>query len=370
MRESHSFTEYVKNNLDNKLWTALENHIENADVKDLELRTRLRVIGKVELEDREYKSVKAKPYNGTEIKISIIWDATLDVWDDDIYHSDATDVAYQWFQFSCHGDLARNLQDFSIESIEVYSSNRKSEELSDNLVPIIRTADLETYADEFLAKFCPDAKTSPMAIDPFELASTLGLTVIKHCISKDHDIFGQIFFKDTDTQVYDEPSATYQTIHVKRGTILADPEIVFYRNLGSYNNTIIHECVHWVLHQNAFLLENLFNTEASQIRCQVTGGIANVQNDGTMWMEWQANALTPRIQMPYAMFRREANRLFRQYLEAYHTREKGEVVGLVIMELARVFNVSDVSAKFRLSEVGYDSQGSWGLQALRCVRLL
>lgn len=74
-------------------------------------------------------------------------------------------------------------------------------------------------------------------------------------------------------------------------------------NLGKVNNTIVHECVHWDLHRKAFELERLYNKEASRIKCQVAGGVEENSWTATEWMEWQANALTPRIQMPMAMFK-------------------------------------------------------------------
>ena len=85
---------------------------------------------------------------------------------------------------------------------------------------------------------------------------------------------------------------------VKAGTIFVDPKAYFLRNLGAVNNTIIHECVHWDKHRKAFELERLYNESVNKIKCKVVGGIKDGDKDATGWMEWQANALAPRIQMP------------------------------------------------------------------------
>ena len=53
-------------------------------------------------------------------------------------------------------------------------------------------------------------------------------------------------------------------------------------------------------------LERLYNSSVTRIKCQVIGGIKDNSRDATDWMEWQANALTPKIQMPIAMFKTQA----------------------------------------------------------------
>lgn len=64
---------------------------------------------------------------------------------------------------------------------------------------------------------------------------------------------------------YDESKVEKTEISGK--TIMVDPANFFLRNLGSVNNTIIHECVHWEKHRKAFELERLYNKDATFIRC-------------------------------------------------------------------------------------------------------
>ena len=64
-------------------------------------------------------------------------------------------------------------------------------------------------------------------------------------IREDASIFGQIFFADADTEMYDPQQEKMVPVHVDAKTIVADPEVFLLRNLGALNNTIIHECVHW-----------------------------------------------------------------------------------------------------------------------------
>ena len=80
------------------------------------------------------------------------------------------------------------------------------------------------------------------------------------------------------------------------------------------NNTIVHECVHWDRHRKAFQLERLYNDKATQIKCEVVGGIRNTGAAcSTDWMERQANALAPKILMPMEMFKRKSIERIKHY---------------------------------------------------------
>ena len=113
-------------------------------------------------------------------------------------------------------------------------------------------------------------------------------------------------------------------------TIVVDPQAFLLRNLGSgsVNNTIVHECVHWDRHRKAFQLERLFNKNATQIKCEVVGGIRNTGAAcSTDWMERQ---------------------------KALNKTEIVDVMEPVITDLSAFYNVSLCAAKIRLVEAGYE----------------
>jgi hypothetical protein len=142
--------------------------------------------------------------------------------------------------------------------------------------------------------------------------------------------------------------------HVYARTIIVDPKAYFLRNLGSVNNTIVHECVHWDQHRKAFELERLYNNSATRIKCQVVGGIKDNNRDATDWMEWQANALAPRIQMPLAMFKTKAFEFIKQFRAELGTFELIDIMEPVIDALAIFFSVSRTAAKIRMIDAGYE----------------
>ena len=96
----------------------------------------------------------------------------------------------------CRGDLECGLDDFQITGISIYNGkNRQPKPMSDALVPIISKDNLEAVAIDFLKRNYPKALLQPMAVDPSELAKSMGLTVKLKRITEDCAIFGQIFFK-------------------------------------------------------------------------------------------------------------------------------------------------------------------------------
>lgn len=354
MAGNRSFTHYVTNRFYNEFYSAIESYIEeNQDDLDLKLRN-VRDIGGVALTDMEVKFVSVNDLPDMKIEFDVIVDSEIEINEGD-YHYDDFDICNQWFILRCVGNLDCGLDDFKITSINTYDQKNKMDKpLSDALVPFIRSEDLDTVANDFLRRYYPEALKTPMAVDPTELAKKMGLDVqLKH-ITKDLTIFGQVYFHDSEAEFYDDDKDEMVQTSVKARTIFVDPKAYFLRNLGAVNNTIVHECVHWDKHRKAFELERLYNDSVNKIKCQVVGGIKNSNNDATSWMEWQANALAPRIQMPLPMFKTKAFELIKKYRRELGTDELIDVMEPVIEELATFFCVSRLAAKIRMVDAGYE----------------
>ncbi|SHF37063.1 ImmA/IrrE family metallo-endopeptidase, partial [Caloramator proteoclasticus] len=354
MAGNRSFKDYVAERFYNEIFATIQNYvIENKDTIDLWLY-RVRNIGEIELSDIEVKFVSVSDLPEMKIEFDIVVEAELEVRESD-YHYDESENCRQWFQLKCSGDLKCNLDDFIIYSVTDYTSkNKQPKPMSDSLVPFIYSEQLESVATEFLRKNYPEALKTPMAVDPQLLAEKMGLKIEIRDITKDFTVFGQIFFHDCEAEFYDKNSDKMVQTHVIAKTIFVDPKVYFLRNLGSVNNTIVHECVHWALHRKAFELERLYNNSVTKIKCQVVGGIKDSNRDATDWMEWQANALTPRIQMPISTFKEKAFELIKKYKQSLQTEEIIDVMEPVIDELALFFGVSRLAAKIRMIDVGYE----------------
>lgn len=354
MGSNRSFTDYVANRFYNELFAAIQNYvIENNDNLDLRLY-RVKNIGGIELSDIEVKFVSVSDLPDMKIEFDVAVEAELEVRESD-YHYDESEICRQWFIFKCFGDLACNLDDLKISSVNIYTSkNKQAKPMSDSLVPLIQSEELEAVATDFLRRHYPGALKTPMAVEPQKLAMNMGLNVIVKNITKDFSVFGQIYFHDCETELYDEDSDEMVKTNVDARTIFVDPKAYFLRNLGAVNNTIVHECVHWDKHRKAFELEKLYNSSVNKIKCQVVGGIKDNNRGATDWMEWQANALAPRIQMPISTFKTKAFEFIKQYKAEMGTSELIDVMEPVIDALASFFCVSRLAAKIRMIDAGYE----------------
>lgn len=354
MAAGRSFTDYVANKFYNNFYEAVEEYIEKyPDELELAIRNVKRQ-GEISLADMEIQFVSVRDFPDMKIAFDVVVDAEIVVAEGD-YHYDDYDQEHQWFLLSCSGDLLENLDDFEIRDVSTYSrSKRKERPLSDSLVPYIKKEELEEVALEFLKQHYPEALKKPIAIEPVLLAEKMGLSVELRDITDDFSIFGQIYFHDTEADFYNPNTEEYETTSVKAKTIFVDPKAFFLRNLGAVNNTIVHECVHWDKHRKAFELERLYNSSASKIKCRVVGGIKDDNRDATDWMEWQANALAPKIQMPLGTFKTKAYEYIKQFAQEKGGADMIEIIEPVIDALATFFGVSRLAAKIRMVDAGYE----------------
>lgn len=355
MSTSRSFKEYVSNRFYENLFASISDYIDE-NFSSIDLRSDcVDNIDAASLSDIEVKTVGVDDRDDMRIGFDVILEAEIEV-SETTRRYDNSDTCFQWFLVSCEGDLENNLDDFAVINIQTYNQkNKQTNPLSDSLIPYLYKKDVEAAATDFLKRNYPEALGTPMPLDVAELAKRMGLTIEQHHITQDYSVFGQIFFADCNTEVYDADSDSMVTKHIKGGTILVDPEFYHLRNLGSVNNTIVHECVHWDRHRKAFELERLYNKDATQIKCLVIGGVKDTSTrSANDWMEWQANTLAPRIQMPLGSFKVKASEFIKQFRKELSTFELVDVMEPVIDALASFFCVSRHAAKIRMIDAGYE----------------
>lgn len=314
----------------------------------------------VRLEDVDIVFINVSDLPGTSIDIDIVVDATLVGVNHSRNYGAEEDYESQWFKLRCSADVCNGLNNFRISEIEVYRSRRVVDNpMSDSLVPILYKHQLDSEAEKFLEKFYPEALKTPQAVDIKLLTERMGIEVKPAHLSSNCSVFGMTLFTDGMARTYCPDTNSYREIDVKAGTILYDPEVYFMRSLGSVRNTIAHECVHWHFHKKAMELERIFNPDANKIKCYVqeitpVDFQQSKKRNPLEWMEWQANALAPRILMPYEMFSIRANHEFKEAMKQNQTSKRCDVVEEVIQQLANFFEVSKLAAKIRLLDIGYE----------------
>lgn len=349
-----SFKEYIKEHFYDDIYECINAYIEDHP-KDIEDKVhKIHRLGTLSLSDMEIISVWADAGNDLQLSVEIIIRAYICAEEGD-YHYDGEDDIEQWYSLQATGDLACQLEDFNILSVGGYQRKKiRKNPLADNFVPDIKSMDLDKRAETFLHKYYPESLKKPMAIDPDELVKRMGLQKKILSITQDGSVFGRIYFRDSEIPLFNDNLQKFENCIVKSGTIFVDPKVFFLRNLGAMNNTIVHECIHWEFHRRAFELERLFDTDIVQIECKVVGGLRGHHWTKADTIEWQANTLAPRVQMPEKTFRQKAKELIVKYQRELGTKELIDVIEPVIRGLAQFFCVSSLAAKIRMAGIGYE----------------
>ena len=350
-----SFRDVIENVYYDDIFNALSEYVEsNPDRLDVDSHV-VESPDEASLDDARIMSINITDSEGNGILFDVVVAAEIEVAET-VRRNRETDGVEQWFRISCSADLEDGLQSFDVTGIHIYNRYRDNKEthLSEYLVPIISKDKLDDAAEKFLKKYYPEALTKPMVVSAREIAKRMGLNIQEVHITKYCSIFGQMVFTDCELQYYDSDTRTYKPLPVKRGTILVDPNVFFMRSVGSMNNTIIHECVHWDLHKKFFELEKLYNKDARSITCQVQEGIRPERNRTPLdWMEWHANHLAPRILMPARQTLQKIEELIEKNKRVLQTDNTADIMESVVYELSEFFEVSRISAKIRMIDLGY-----------------
>lgn len=258
------------------------------------------------------------------------------------------------FEAKCTGILDSGLTHFEIESIDEYSWTKGNykKRLSASLIPYIEKTEFDARAEEFLSKYYPEALETPTQIDPFELARRMKVNVFEGRLGV--HFFGKAFFRESTELVLNSKFEEEYKVIPKR-SILVSHDNYFLRNIGSFNNTVVHECVHLEYHSTFFELLR-FKDENVKTIDSIVG---DVPEKYSKWysgvyerMEYQANYLTPRILMPRKTFLLKYEEIKTVVLTTKEYELLGDAMSDIVEHLAEFFGVSKQSARIRLIELG------------------
>lgn len=250
--------------------------------------------------------------------------------------------------------------DAGIKNFRIYNTEFKSDQykksrnlkLSKDWVPYIRKKDFDDIAEKFLRKYYPQALTQPTPVPVETIVSEMGLSIHQEKLTIDNSVFGKMVFKDTDVEVIEDEQLVSK--HFNKGSILVDKDVVFKRNVGSYNNTVIHECVHWELHKVFHEVKMVLDKDHSQVSSWTEENLADSSMWTSLdWMEWQANGIAPRILMPKVQTRIKIRELFQTLTLVNPDISRSELVQEVVDNLATFFEVSRQAAKIRMIDLGF-----------------
>lgn len=245
----------------------------------------------------------------------------------------------------------------SIEKCD-WKYNDGMERLNDYLIPNID--DMDLAAESLLAKVY-GSENIPEKIDSIDFAKRIGLRVLKGKVKGwPSSVMGAVFFRNVNSILLLERG---KLDHIPGATILVNPDVFNERNIGSVNNTIIHECVHYLLHWRVFKFRSITcSSYDGSVLCNTE---SNVDDDSlTIQIERQATLIAPKILLQRSVFQPRVKELIEDYHERHayfrsvgKTDEKIDadlISQYVIPSLADEYCVSKLAIKIRMIETGFE----------------
>lgn len=345
------FEKIISSNFYNELFSSLNRFILSNRSKIKISKCCIDDISYITLDDFEIRRILSTKKVGCHLKSFLQVIAYVDVKgkNRNTYEVDSGEV---WLHVSVTYELNDGIKNFIIR--EVNTTDEMQIPVSDftaNFVPIIESKRIAEISNDILFEYQPDVLLTPKPLDIQSLIEAVGVNLIEARLSHDQSIFGEIVFKETNIKVFNE-NGDPNFLKVDKGTIIVDPSIKDFRNQGSYNNTIVHEIVHWILHRNYQEYKMLTEDTASSSFVDTISGASTSWTDND-WMEWHANSIAPRLLMPRETTRKKVNELFTTYALKYPKSAKTNMFEQVIDDIAEFFQVSRFAAKIRLQQLGY-----------------
>lgn len=228
-----------------------------------------------------------------------------------------------------------------------------------NGIPIMRNSEIDVHAEEFLRDYSPSLLITPQPVDIELFAEryldlALDYTYLSHCGL----ILGRMVFQERErVPVYLPKEKCADYLYAKRGTLLIDNTLLDDRKEYRLRSTIGHECGHWIFHSDYYTIKNKGNHYRNVRLTEVTGcKKADIEGGSDItgrrklvtdvdWLEHHAKYFSAAILMPKTPFIDAVSDLADNGL-----RDETEM----LEKLADIFQVSPVSVKIRLSQLGFD----------------
>lgn len=172
------------------------------------------------------------------------------------------------------------IKGFFVSNVDLFNKDTKqTKPLDEYMVPCISRSEYENYANEILSKYYPEAAKGDGQIEPRVIARRMGFAIIERSIRKDRSIFGQIYFDECTTALFDSEKNADEEITIPANTIIIDPDTNDKYSYGSECITIAHECVHGYLHRKAFKFAIIINKGITDTISRMMVKIKGIEKD-------------------------------------------------------------------------------------------
>jgi len=358
-KTENKFLEYIYENFYDRIHKSVLNFVISHKEEEL-VNTPCGAYGFFDLDvtDMDFANVYIEEKENNRINFDIVVEPTIE-YQYNYYEKrhrevDGDSCNGRWITIQCTGIIGDKLKEFAIIAPpSEYNKARLTKPLNGDLVPYISRGNYEKKAEEILLRaYGPDYRLMD-SVDAFDLAKKLGLQVMERRINKEGTAFGEVFFKDCEVELYDEETDSYRKELIKAKTIVVDDKTTSIMSFGSENITVAHECVHYALHEKAFLFAQMVNKDLKYIQCETSCSIKNLgTGDRESWMEIQANAIAPILLMPKNSVLKVFNTLLKERdIFSYGFGCLNSING-IIQYLAKYFGVTNYAMRKRLVDLG------------------
>ena len=195
MVKQHSFQKYVSQHHDDELFDAVTSFIPN-NLSEIHLWSNDIDVDNLDEENVYFDDMKVEYIyvNGDTLTNDIEFDVLISgaiYFSECDRHNDYEGSCNVWFRINCQATINGTLENLKALDVEPHDrkKNRFRRSLSDSLVPIISSEDVEFEAERFLAQYFLEAMETPQCIDPLLIVEKMGLKVKYYKICEDRIIF-------------------------------------------------------------------------------------------------------------------------------------------------------------------------------------
>lgn len=217
-------------------------------------------------------------------------------------------------------------------------------------MPYLSRSDIENVADQIINQykttFIPERRLC-YSVNPFELASMLGLSIDFQILSDDSTVLGMTSPGEVCVTLFDD-DMNEMIYYLDGNTILLEKRLLLSpQNRGKLNFTLTHEIGHQIVYR---MYPDIYGTDCRTISSHRRKGKPRVKI--TDWEEWQADTFAAALLLPEdaikdAMFifglGERMKLLSKKYSEYNYKR---------FCEMAEFLNASRSALAFRMEQLG------------------
>lgn len=256
-------------------------------------------------------------------------------------------------RLNCILRIEENKISFEYKFLDEGYSEVKEKPYNENLLLKIRKEDYQKYADNLLKAYNV-VRNDDGSINPLLLLKKMNLKIVFCSITANQNINGMIVFKDKLFPVYNPESSKWEQRLIKANTIVLNSNLLAKKSLdASLNVTLCHEAIHFHYHRMALKLMMFFSRAASYLEYADNH---KSTNNAIKWIEIQAYGVAPYLLVSNEAILSITKQKIEQtkYVDLYERKINLNYMAENIDYLVKRYDVTRLSIKRRLSELGFD----------------